>query len=128
VTIVSSIPELTKEMVHHLGDMFRNELKLARTEAVDSAKKMGGSLALIGVGVAFAVSAVTLIGFAVVELLPVDFPRWAAFALAGIAAGVAALLFMNAGKSAIAPKSLTLPKTREQVGRDIQAIKEHLPS
>jgi hypothetical protein len=115
-------------MVHHLGDMFRNELKLARTEAVDSAKKMGGSLALIGVGVAFAVSAITLIGFAIVELLPVDFPRWAAFALAGIAAGVAALLFMNAGKSAIAPKSLTLPKTREQVGRDIQAIKEHLPS
>lgn len=125
---MSSIPELTKEMVHHLGDMFRNELKLARTEAVDSARKMGGSLALIGVGVAFAVSAITLIGFAIVELLPAEFPRWAAFALAGIAAGVAALLFMNAGKSAIAPKSLTLPKTREQVGRDIQAIKEHLPS
>lgn len=125
---MSSIPELTKEMVHHLGDMFRNELKLARTEAVESAKSMGGSLAMMGVGVAFAVSAITLIGFAVVELLPAEFPRWAAFALAGIAAGVAALLFMNAGKSAIAPKSLTLPKTREQVGRDIQTIKEHLPS
>lgn len=125
---MSSIPELTKEMVHHLGDMFRNELKLARTEAVESAKSMGGSLAMMGVGVAFAVSAITLIGFAIVELLPAEFPRWAAFALAGIAAGVAALLFMNAGKSAIAPKSLTLPKTREQVGRDIQTIKEHLPS
>jgi hypothetical protein len=125
---VSSIPELTKEVVHHLGDMFRNELKLARTEAVESAKSLGGGLALIGVGVAFAVSAVTLIGFAVVELLPAEFPRWAAFGLAALAAGIAALLFMNAGKSAIAPKSLTLPKTREQVGRDIHAIKEHLPS
>lgn len=125
---MSSIPELTKEMVHHLGDMFRNELKLARTEAVDSAKTMGGSLTLIGVGVAFAVAAITLIGFAIVEMLPGTFPRWAGFALAGIAAGVAALLFMNAGKSAVAPKSLTLPKTREQVGRDIQTIKEHLPS
>lgn len=125
---MSSIPELTKEMVHHLGDMFRNELKLARTEAVESAKSMGGSLAMIGIGVAFAVSAITLIAFGVVELLPAEFPRWAAFALAGIASGVAALLFMNAGKSAIAPKSLTLPKTREQVGRDIQNIKEHLPS
>ena len=125
---MSSIPELTKEMVHHLGDMFRNELKLARTEAVESAKSMGGSLAMMGIGVAFAVSAITLIGFAIVELLPAEFPRWAAFVLAGIAAGVAALLFMNAGKSAIAPKSLTLPKTREQVGRDIQTIKEHLPS
>lgn len=125
---MSSIPELTKEMVHHLGDMFRNELKLARTEAVDSARKMGGSLALIGVGVAFAVSAITLLGFAVVELLPVDFPRWAAFAMAGVASGVAAMLFMHAGKSKIAPASLTFPKTRDQVGRDIQTIKEHLPS
>lgn len=125
---MSSIPELTKDMVHHVGDMFRNELKLARTEAVDSARKMGGSLALIGVGVAFAVSAITLLGFAVVELLPVDFPRWAAFAMAGVASGVAAMLFMQAGKSKIAPASLTFPKTRDQVGRDIQTIKEHLPS
>lgn len=125
---MSTIPDLTKEVVHHLGDMFRNELKLARTEAVDSAKRMGGGLAMIGVGVAFAVSAITLIGFAIVELLPADFPRWGAFALTGILAAIAALLFMQAGKSAIAPKSLTLPRTREQVGRDVQAIKEHLPS
>jgi len=115
-------------MAHHLGDMFRNELKLARTEAVDSARAMGTSLALMGIAVAFAVSAITLIGFGIVELLPLAFPRWAAFAIAGIAAGLAALLFMQAGKSAIAPRSLTLPRTREQVGRDIQTIKEHLPS
>jgi Putative Actinobacterial Holin-X, holin superfamily III len=125
---VATIPDLTKEMVHHLGDMFRNELRLARTEAVDSAKAMSGSLAMIGIGVAFAVSAITLIGMAVAELLPVEFPRWAAFALAGAASAVGALLFMQAGKAAISPKSLTLPRTREQVGRDIQVIKEHLPS
>lgn len=125
---MSSIPELTKEMVSHLGDMFRNELKLARTEAVESARKMGGSLALIGVGVAFATAAITLMGFALVELLPAEFPRWAAFAMAGVASGVAAMLFMQAGRAKIAPDSLTFPKTREQVGRDIQTIKEHLPS
>jgi hypothetical protein len=125
---VSTIPDLTKEVVHHLGDMFRNELRLARAEAVDSAKAMTGSLVMIGIGVAFAVSAITLIGIAVAEVLPLEFPRWAAFAMAGVASGVGALLFMQAGKSAISPKSLTLPKTREQVGRDIQAIKEHLPS
>lgn len=125
---MSTIPDLTKEVVHHLGDMFRNELKLARAEAVDSAKAMTGSLMMIGIGVAFAVSAITLIGIGVAEVVPFEFPRWAAFALVGIASGVGALLFMQAGKSAISPTSLTLPKTREQVGRDIQAIKEHLPS
>jgi Putative Actinobacterial Holin-X, holin superfamily III len=125
---VSTIPDLTKEVVHHLGDMFRNELRLARAEAVDSAKVMTGSLVMVGIGVAFAVSAITLIGIGVAEVMPLELPRWAAFALVGIASGLGALLFMQAGKSALSPKFLTLPKTREQVGRDIQAIKEHLPS
>jgi hypothetical protein len=73
---VSTIPDLTKEMMHHLGDMFRNELRLARTEAVDSAKTMGASLALMGAGIAFGVAAITLTGIAVAELLPAEVPRW----------------------------------------------------
>jgi membrane protein implicated in regulation of membrane protease activity len=125
---VSTIPDLTKEMMHHLGDMFRNELRLARTEAVDSAKTMGASLALMGAGIAFGVAAITLTGIAVAELLPAEVPRWLAFLIAAIVAAVAAFAFVKAGQSALTPKSLTLPKTREQVGRDIQAIKEHLPS
>jgi hypothetical protein len=60
--------------------------------------------------------------------LPAEVPRWAAFAMAGVAAGVAALVFMQMGKAKISPKSITLPKTREQIGRDIQNLKEHLPS
>lgn len=125
---MSTIPDLAKEMVHHLGDMFRNELRLARTEAIDSAKSMSGSFTQLGVGVAFAAAAIMLLGFAVVEALPPEIPRWAAFALAGLALGVIGLVFMQMGKARFAPKSLTLPKTREQVGRDIQTFKEHLPS
>lgn len=125
---MSSIPELTKEIVHHFGDMFRNELRLARTEAVDSAKAMGGSLVKLGAGIAFAMAAITLGGMAVVEALPPEVPRWAAFLMAALAAGVAGLIYFQMAKASLAPKSLTLPKTREQVGRDIQAIKEHLPS
>ena len=125
---MSSIPELAKEMVHHLGDMFRSELRLARTEALESAKTMGGSFTKLGIGVAFAAAAIMLIGFAVVEMLPAEVPRSAAFALAGLAFGIAGLVFMQMGKAAFAPKSITLPKTREQIGRDIETLKEHLPS
>lgn len=125
---MSTIPDLTKEIVHHFGDMIRSELKLARTEAVDSAKAMGGSLAQLGAGIAFAMAAITLGGFAIVEALPPEVPRWAAFALAALAAGLAGLVFFQIARASIAPKSLTFPKTREQVGRDIQSIKEHIPS
>lgn len=128
MTPVSTIPDLTKEMIGHFGDMIRNELKLARTEAAETASTMGGGLIYIGIGAAFAAAAVTLVLMAAVEAMPEDVPRWATYALAGVAAGIAALIFMNAAKSAIAPKSITLPKTREQIGRDIQNLKEHLPS
>ena len=125
---MSTIPDLTKEMIGHFGDMIRNELKLARTEAAETASTMGGGLVHIGIGAAFAAAAITLILMAAIEAMPEDIPRWAAYALAGIAAGIAALIFMNAAKAAIAPKSITLPKTREQIGRDIQTLKEHFPS
>jgi hypothetical protein len=125
---MSTIPDLTKELVNNFGDMIRNELKLARTEATDSAKAMGGGLLQIGVGAAFAAAAIILIAMAAIEAMPDGIPRWAAYGLAGVAAGVVGLVFMSAAKSAIAPKSLTLPRTREQIGRDIQTLKEHIPS
>lgn len=125
---MSSIPELTKELVGNFSDVIRNELKLARTEALDSAKMMSGGLVYIGVGAAFMAAAITLVCMAGIEAVPADIPRWAAYAMAGIAAGIAGMLFMQTAKSFIAPKSLTLPKTREQIGRDVQTLKEHLPS
>lgn len=125
---MTTIPDLTKELVGHFGDMVRNELKLARTEAMESAQKMGGGLVQIGLGAAFAAAAITLLCMAAIEAMPEDIPRWAAFVMAGVAAALAGLIFMQAAKSAIAPKSLTLPKTRQQVGRDIQTLKEHIPS
>lgn len=125
---MSTIPDLTKEMIGHFGDMIRNELKLARTEAAQTASSMGAGLVHVGIGAAFAAAAITLILMASIEAMPAEVPRWASYALAGIAAGIAALLFLNAAKAAIAPKSITLPKTREQIGRDIQTLKEHLPS
>ena len=102
---MSTIPDLTKEIVHHFGDMIRNELRLARTEAVDSAKAMGGSMAQVGAGIAFAMAAITLGGFAIVEALPPEVPRWAAFALAALAAGIAGLVFFQIARASIAPKS-----------------------
>jgi len=125
---VASIPELTKDMAHHLGDMFRNELRLARAEAVESAKSMSGAMVQLGVGIAFAIAAITLGFFAVANGFAIYIPMWAGLGIAAGAAAIAALIFVLAARSAISPKNLSLPKTRDQIGRDIQSIKEHLPS
>jgi len=125
---VASIPDLTKDVAHHLGDMFRNELRLARVEAVESAKSLTGAMVQIGIGTAFATAAITLALLAVANGFAVYIPMWAGLAIVAFAATVAAFIFIQSARSAISPKSLSLPKTREQIGRDIQALKEHLPS
>lgn len=125
---MASIPDLTKDVAHHLGDMFRNELRLARVEAVESAKSLTGAMVQIGIGTAFATAAITLALLAVANGFAIYIPMWAGLAIVAFAAAVAAFIFIQSARSAISPKALSLPKTREQIGRDIQSLKEHLPS
>lgn len=125
---MASIPDLTKDMAYHLGDMFRNELRLARAEAVESAKSMSGAMVQLGMGTAFATAAITLAFLAVANGFAIYVPMWAGLAIAACAAALAALIFILSARAAISPGKLSLPKTRDQIGRDIQSIKEHLPS
>lgn len=125
---MASIPELTKDVAQHLGDMFRNELRLARAETVESAKSLTGAMVQIGIGTAFGTAAITLGLMAVAQGFAIYLPVWAGLAIAAFAAALAALIFIQSARSAISPKNLTLPKTRDQIGRDIQSIKEHMPS
>lgn len=125
---MASIPELTKDIAHHLGDMFRNELRLARVEAVESAKALTGSIVQIGIGVAFGTAAATLGLMAIAYGFAVYIPMWAALGIAALASAIAAFIFIQSARATVSPKNLSLPKTREQIGRDIQNIKEHLPS
>lgn len=125
---MASIPELTMEVAHHLGDMFRNELRLARVEAVESAKSLTGAMVQIGVGTAFGTAAITLGLLALANGFAIYIPLWAGLAIAALAAALAAFIFIQSARAAISPKALSLPKTRDQIGRDIQTIKEHLPS
>jgi hypothetical protein len=121
-----SIPELTKDMAFHLGDMFRNELKLARVEATDSVKSLSGGIGMIVTGTVVGVSAVTLALFAAAYGLSTVFPMWAAAAIVAGAAGLLALILVSIGRSAMKPKELSFPLTREQVSRDLKNISEHV--
>jgi Flp pilus assembly protein TadB len=121
-----SIPELTKDMAFHLGDMFRNELRLARVEATDSVKSLSGGIGMIVTGAVVGVSAVTLALFAAAYGLSTVFPMWAAAAIVAGAAGLLALILVSIGRSAMKPKELSFPRTRDQVSRDLKNISEHV--
>ncbi len=121
-----SIPELTKDMAFHLGDMFRNELKLARVEATEGVKSLSGTIGLFAAGGVVGASALTLALLALAYGLAEAMPMWAAAAIVAVLAGIAAFLLVKAGQSALKTKDLSLTRTREQVSRDIKTISERV--
>jgi Flp pilus assembly protein TadB len=121
-----SIPELTKDMAFHLGDMFRNELKLARVEATEGVRSMSGAFGLFIASAAFGIAAVTAAFFAIAYLLAALMPMWTSLAIVAIAGGVISWLLIQSAQHAMKPRELSLPRTREQVSRDLKTLSERV--
>jgi hypothetical protein len=121
-----SIPELTKDMAFHLGDMFRNELKLARVEATEGVKSLSGAVGLIAAGAVVGASALTLALLAVAYALASVMPMWVAAIVVAVLAGIVAWMMVKAGQKALKPDELSLTRTREQVSRDLKTISERV--
>ena len=121
-----SIPELTKDMAFHLGDMFRNELKLARVEATEGIKSLSGAVGMVAAGAVVGVAALTLALLAVAYALSSVMPMWGAAAVVAILASILAWIMVKAGQKALKPDELSLTRTREQVSRDLKTISERV--
>ena len=121
-----SIPELTKDMAFHLGDMLRNELKLARVEATEGVKSLSGAVGMIAGGAVVGVSALTLGLFAVAYALSSVMPMWGAAAVVAVFAAIVAWMLVKAGQKAMNTEELALTRTREQVSRDLKTISERV--
>jgi hypothetical protein len=119
-----TLSELTLDLASQAGDLIRNEIKLARAEAVESIKHMGGGIVRAALGVALAGAAVTLGLFALAYGLAELMPMWAAALVGAIVGGVLAYVLIKAGLKAASVDALALPKTAEQVSRDLRLIKE----
>lgn len=119
-----SISELTMDLATQAGDLIRNEIRLARAEAMDGIKHMGGGVVRAALGVAFAGAAVSLGLFALAYALGEAMPMWAAALMGAIIGAAIAYVLIKSGLKAASIDGIALPKTAEQVSRDIRFIKE----
>lgn len=119
-----SLSELTMDLASQAGDLIRNEVRLARAEAVESIKQMGGGIVRAALGVALAGAAVTLGLFALAYGLASLMPMWAAALVGAVIGGVLAYVLIKSGLKAASVNRLALPKTAEQVGNDLRLFKE----
>jgi hypothetical protein len=121
-----SIPELTRDMAFHLGDMFRNELKLATIEATEGARSLSGAFVLVVLGAAVGGASLTVALLSIAYAMSQAMPLWLAGLIVAAAAAVFAFIFIQAGRAALKPQSLALPRTREQVSRDFKTLSERV--
>lgn len=119
-----SLADLTKDLAANAGDLFRNEVRLARAEAVESVKGMGAGLVRAALGVALAGAALTLGLFALAYALGEVMPMWAGALIGAAIGGAIAYWLVKSGIKEISVDRISLPRTAEQVARDLRTIKE----
>jgi hypothetical protein len=123
-----SLPELTADLAFQMGDLLRNEVRLARAEAMENIKDMGAGILRATLGIALAGAAVTLGLFALAYGLSLIIPMWAAALIGAVIGGLLARHLIKSGLKAASVERITLPKTTEQVSRDLRLIKENVTS
>lgn len=119
-----SLPELTRDFAGQLADLVRNEVRLARAEAVEKVKHMGAGAASIAIGAVFACAAVTVALVGLAYLLAEAMPTWIACLLAAAVGGIVGYLLIKAGQTALSPEQLKRRRTASQVSRDLNMLKE----
>jgi hypothetical protein len=121
-----TLPELTRDLAGQLGDLFRNEARLARAETMENIRDLGGAMIRVLVGAALAGAAVTMALMAVAFGLGESVPMWAAALVSALIGAVAAYLLIQSGRKALTRENITLPRTASNVSRDLQMIKENV--
>jgi hypothetical protein len=119
-----TLADLTRDLAADAGDLVRNEVRLARAEAVESVKGMGDGIVRAALGVALAGAAVTLALFALAYALGEIMPMWGAALIGAALGGVIAYWLVKSGLKEVSVDRIALPRTAEQVARDLRAIKE----
>ena len=124
MAIDRSLTDLTRDLAGNISDLFRNEVRLARAEAVENVKELGGALAKLAIGIVVACAAVTLALFALAYALGSVLPMWGSALIAAAVGGAIAYLLVQAGRKALSGKTFALPRTKRSVERDFHVIKE----
>jgi chromate transport protein ChrA len=109
--------ELFKEMTGELGDLFRQEVQLAKVEATSEAKRTGAAAGAVAAGAVAGLLFLILASFALAELLDQAMNRALAFAIVAVVWGVVAAVLVSMGRKKLAAVR-GLPETKRSLEED----------
>ena len=114
----TSFASLLKELIAEIGQLFRQELRLARAETGEKlAQAQNGAIAIV-VGLLLAFSALLILLQAVVIALSEIMPAWAASVVVGGVIAIVAFILIRGGQSSLKLTNLAPTRTLESMRRD----------
>ena len=118
-----SLGELFSDMSTDLGLLFKQELRLAKVEARDEAKRLGRAAGMFGGAGLGAWLALLFLSLALAWLLDQAMNTALAFAIVGVLWAIAAAVLFGTAKRGVRQVE-ALPETRETLKEDVEWIKK----
>jgi len=118
-----SLGQLFGDMTQDLGDLFRKELELAKTEAREEARALGKAGTKFGIAAIAGWMALLFVSLFVAWLLDQAMNRALAFLIVGVVWAIVAAIAASAGRKQV-KEIRPLPTTVETLKEDAQWAKE----
>jgi hypothetical protein len=113
-----SFTSLLKELIGEIGQLIRQELRLAQAETSEKlSQAQNGAIAIV-VGLLFAFSALLILLQAVVVALANVMPPWLAAVVVGVVVAAIAFILIRQGQSNLRPVNLMPDRTLNAMRTD----------
>jgi hypothetical protein len=113
-----SFTSLLKELIGEVGQLIRQELRLAQAEASEKVSQAQNGVIAIVVGLLFAFSALLILLQAVVVALVAVMPAWLASVIVGLVVAAIAFILIRRGQSNLKPVNLVPERTLNAMRTD----------
>lgn len=120
----TSFASLLKELIAEIGQLFRQELRLARAETGEKLAQAQNAVIALVVGLLLAFSALLILLQAVVIALSEVMPAWAASVVVGGVIAIVAFILIRGGQNNLKLTNLAPTRTLESMRRDRDMVME----
>lgn len=122
----TSFASLLRDLIAEIGQLFRQELRLARAETGENLAHAQKGIVAIIVGLLLASSALLIMLQAVVLALSQVVPAWAASIIVGVVVAIVAFILIRGGQSSLTLTNLAPTRTLDAMRRDRDMVMEKI--
>jgi len=115
-----------QEIVNHLSEIVRSEVRLARTEVRQDLTQLTRSSMVLIIGGAFAMFAVGFLLLGVVYALETRMAPWLSAVIVGTGVGILAVIFLQVGRMKVRQASLRPDKTIQSLRENVTWMKKQI--